>query len=520
MPSAPVPDWARAQGHARKSLSDWISTSIERHSAVEYHGIHDEGSFTASWDAYYFTTQDARIRDFLVWLRDGFARWGSENLLHGYYAEGEVHHATEPFTHFIARFRTLAPDDPVTAKLLEDAAEHLGNWVPAIPEWYDWRTHSMRSWRIGTRVVKTTPPDDYEEPDSARPAIFALAAYATTGKERYLALCCDYADKWAAALLEKPLPRVRFLLSSEDSYNDRIAIQATGDLLLRLELVVASGMADWLLDLYHITEKPTYRDALEVVMGGLAQVVADPRNSICAALLGKYRRITGDTQFDTSILDGLGDPPLYDSGPLVLRDDWRDAHETRKGRSMILNKRIGHRFDQIRWGDADGNEIVEPTGSAWALAWQITGNPKYAARALFLAGERLRLAATKLDDGRDHGCGGNTTGAVASGHGRADRYGHVNAVWGPLVLGSTRVFSAEEPLLNYPNGLPYDLASLIRFAPEPAVEWINTGNAPVTFTWLDRSLGTPVEREITLAPGRRAEAGLGSALPLLKIPPN
>ncbi len=509
-----TPEWAKAQTSARRVLERWISSSIARNLEIPYHGIHDEGSFTASWDAFYFTTRDARIRDFLVWLRDGFADWTKDNLLHGYYPEGEVHHATEPFTHFIARFRTLLAGDPLTAHLLEDAAEHVGNWVPEIPAWYDWKAHCMKSWRIGTRVVKTTPPDDYEEPDSVRPAIIALAAYAVTGKERYLAFCCDYADKWAAALLETPLPRVRFLQSAEDLYNDRIVHQATGNLQLRLELVVASGLADWLMDLFYLTEKPTYAEASRVVMAGLVPVLADPRNSVAASLVAKYRRVTGDRSLDETIIASLGEPPRYDKAGIVLREDWTDSKETRKGKSMLLNKRIGHRFDQVRWADEEGQEVTEPTGAAWALAWQITGEERYAARAMFLAGERLRLALEKLHDGRDHGCGGNTVGAVASGHGRADRFGHVNSVWGPLVIGSSRVFSAEQPLVIYPFGLPDGVASLVNSAGHAGVEWFNTGEVARSVTWVDGSRPDATPRHVIIQPGERREAPLEKTFPI------
>jgi len=400
--------------------------------------------------------------------------------------------------------------------MLEDAAEHLGNWVPEVPAWYDWKTHCMKSWRIGTRVVKTTPPDDYEEPDSVRPAIIALAAYAVTGKERYLAFCCDYADKWAAALLETPLPRVRFLKSAETSYNDRIVLQATGNLQLRLELVVASGLADWLMDLFHLTEKPTYAEALRVVVAGLVPVLADPRNSVAAALVAKYRRVTGDKSLDEAIVASLGDPPRYDQRGIVLRGDWTDPHETRKGRSMLLNMRIGHRFDQVRWADEEGQEITEPTGAAWALAWQITGEERYAARAMFLAGERLRLALEKLQDGRDHGCGGNTIGAVASGHGRADRFGHVNSVWGPLVIGSSRVFSADQPLVIYPSGLPDRVASLVNCAGNTGVKWFNTGEVASSVTWVDGSSPGATPQHLTIHPGEQREAPLGKMFPIAR----
>ena len=45
---------------ARRALDTemdrWISAAIKRNRGVAYHGIHDEGSFTFSWDAAFLAT--------------------------------------------------------------------------------------------------------------------------------------------------------------------------------------------------------------------------------------------------------------------------------------------------------------------------------------------------------------------------------------------------------------------------------------------------------------------------------
>jgi len=178
---------------------------------------------------------------------------------------------------------------------------------------------------------------------------------------------------------------------------------------------------------------------------------------------------------------------------------------------------VGRRFDQVRWAvpTASGelSEVTEPNPAAWALAYQITGEQRFAARAMFVAGERIRVGRHTLDDGRDHGCAGKTLGAVASGHGRADRFGDVNSVLGPTLLGSTRLFSAEQPIVVYPDGLPDNVATLVRFDGEPTVIWLNTGDAETAIRWRDGSAPDAAESALTLAPGETRSASLGRGMP-------
>jgi hypothetical protein len=214
----------------------------------------------------------------------------------------------------------------------------------------------------------------------------------------------------------------------------------------------------------------------------------------------------------------LSQPPPYDTAGYVLLE--RQDEKEQRGIGLIFNKFIGHRFDQVRWGvkGEDGvREVTEPTPAAWALAYHITGDVKYAARAMFLAAERLRIGRQSLDDGRDHGCGGYSVGALASGHGRADRFGDVNSVLGPLMLGSVRLFNAEQPLVEYPNGLPDDVATLISWEPEPRVRWRNESDAPLTFTWRDTSADGKAPRTESLAPGESKSAVLSGIMPRYTI---
>ena len=440
-------------------------------------------------------------------------------MLHGYYRKGEVHHGTEPFTHFVARFRSLEPGDPVSARLLDDVAHHTGNWADGVPDWYDWNEHRLLSWSIGAEIMPIEPPHDYEEPDSIRPAMITLAAYAATGDGRYLGFCTDYADKWAGGLLEKPLPRITWWGSSPEHYDERFREQLKSGMEQRIEFIVAAGLLDYLMDLFHLTGRGLYRRAVERVVPTLVEHVADPRSAIAAGLLAKYRRLTGDTSFDERILAAIGkDTP---SGKLVMLET-RDESKSRGTQGIIINLRIGHRWDQVRWGrrQADGSveEITEPSPAAWLLAYQVTGDDSYAATAMASAAERLRLTNGAIRDGRDHGCAGDTVGAVASGHGRADRHGDVNTVFGPIALGSMRLFSAEEPIVVVSGGLPEGVLSHVRFALQPEVTFVNESGAAVEFSYRDASAGAASGKHtVSLGPGETSTHPLRGVVPLPEL---
>ena len=89
-----------------------------------------------SWWGYHQLFGDARVIEFGYMLRDGFAAWARENMTHGFYHTGEVHHQTEIFSCFLCRLWLTEPDD-LTAELIVDAAHHIGNWVEGLPAWYD-----------------------------------------------------------------------------------------------------------------------------------------------------------------------------------------------------------------------------------------------------------------------------------------------------------------------------------------------------------------------------------------------
>ena len=83
---------------------------------------------------------------------------------------------------------------------------------------------------------------------------------------------------------------------------------------------------------------------------------------------------------------------------------------------------VGRRNDMIHWAEwhADGSTTPtrEPSTAALTLAYQVTGDAGYAARALDTAARKLAMARRVLRGGREHADMGGAVCSVAAGHGR------------------------------------------------------------------------------------------------------
>lgn len=458
-----MPAWAEAFVTLRREMDAWIAASLRIQGQVPFQGIHDEGSFIASWLAHYLLTRDPAILDFARFLRDGFAGWSREHLHHGFAARGEAHHQTEFFTQFLVRLWHVAPDD-LTGALIVDAAEHVGNWVPGVPEWYDWERNVFRAWHVGTAAVQE---EGFEVPDHFRLIQLALAAYAVTEEDRYLDLSVRWASRWAEEVVARE-PEPPTTLETGAGPRDpqvmdiaRGAAHAGAGRAGLIEPFVAAGAVDVFLDLYQLTGQALFANAGRALCAGLVDEVGDPYANPPGALLHRYRLVTGDTSLDPRVLGALSALP----------------EETEDRYVMLLEEPtigpvpgIGKRNDMIRWGyREEGGGLREetcPAPSALMLAYNLTGNIEYATRGLQLAARRLRLARGALADGRTHGCGGRSVSAVASGHGRDSGYGNVTGCFYALALGAHRYLGHERPAVEVPgDALAADAAMLVRCEP-------------------------------------------------------
>ena len=464
----------------RREMSAWIARSIARNSRIPWQGGHDEGTFTSSWFGFYQLTGDEQIADFLYSMRDGFFGWAKDNLRHGYYRTGEPHHQPETFMIFLTRLLHLDWQHQPTIEAIEHAAHHLGNWVDGIPDWYDWQTHRFLSYSLGTETVDTGARNSYEVPDHFRLLQVLITAHLATKQERYLELCGDYADRWAALILaeEDYVPaKLPAEIVADDAYwsgpglpepqsfarmAERLRANAGEKLAANVEMHVSAGTVDTLLDLFELCGKQLYVEAAKKLLGFAIPALSDPYALPPGSLLLKYRKVTGDTTFDEEALRRIGEMP-DEAAPLsdlMFTDTKEEEHPMG----------IGRRRDAVRWGyRREDDTIVEErcaSPTALVLAYDITGDAGYLARALAKSALRIAMARATLKDGRDHGCAGATVSAVASGHGRACGIGNVTGVLYPAAFGSYRFCNAEKLQVRYYDangklGLPENVAARV-----------------------------------------------------------
>lgn len=504
------PDWADSFFAVRDRMQSWIDRAITRHEAVPYQGGHDEGTFISSWFGVHQLFGMNRVLDFARFLRDGFAKWSRENMLHGFYPRGEAHHQTEIFTFFLCRLWRVAPDDS-TAELIVDAAHHVGNWVEGLPEWYDHDQARFLSWRIGTESIGGRRSRGYEVPDHFRLIQLALTAHDITGQQRYLDLCKGYADRWAEAILEAPVDEPPTVIRSGDAAVDEDEVMSAvgahhhgGSPLERVEPHVPAGTVDVMLDLYTMTGEDRYADAARRICEALIPALSDPYSNPPGALLSRYRAETGDSSLDDAAIErmeeGIEETLVGLDGMLRLLERTRvsgyalaagrlyasladnpfaadrleasaDLYERLVGERPTVGRRvetpamvvetlsgkpvagIGKRRDMIRWAWENEMGALRPTSAlpppTLMLAWQILGDDALPASALRTIADRIGLAARSLRDGRHHGCAGSTVGAVASGHGRDGGYGNVTGAYFPLAAGMLRRLCHEQPRVRF-----------------------------------------------------------------------
>ncbi len=500
------PRWADDFFSVRNHMRRWIDRSINRHSRTPYQGGHDEGTFISSWFGFHQLFGTPKVLDFARFLRDGFAKWSHENMIHGFYPEGEAHHQTEIFTFFLCRLWRVAPDD-TTAELIVDAAHHVGNWVDGVPDWYDWDEHRFLSWRIGTESIGGPRSRGYEVPDHVRLIQLAPTAHDITGEQRYLDLSTAYPDRWADAILAAPGDEPPTVIRSGETAADEqevfyaIGGHHNGDSATeRVAPPVPPGTADVFPDLHALTGEDPHADAAPRICEALLPSLSDPYSNPTGALLSRYRAETGDTSLDDAAIErmkgGIEETLVGLDGILRLLERTRvsgyalaagrlyasladnpfaedrlgpsaDLYERLVGERPTVGRRsetpamvietlsgkpvagIGKRQDMVRWAWENEMGSLRQTSAlpppTVMLAWQILGDEKLAASALRTVGERVGLAASALRDGRMHGCAGSTVGAVASGHGRDGGYGNVTGAYFPLAAGMTRRLCQEQP---------------------------------------------------------------------------
>ncbi len=227
-----MPSWAGEQLALRYLLENWISQEIDRYDREGFdglfagkggHALDEAGGYTRSFVSAFCLNGDRRIEQFMKRFRDDWhhALTESGHFYHGYDSNEEgdyITHTAEAFTQFLLNVLYLDISDEKTVSMVEDAAEHLGNWNPEVQDWYDWDKHVFLSYFLGTRSSYHKPPYNRQSTRHFRVLAIASAAFEATGRQRYLDLCRDYWATWSDRILAAPEAEVpmSFKLIDED----------------------------------------------------------------------------------------------------------------------------------------------------------------------------------------------------------------------------------------------------------------------------------------------------------------
>lgn len=476
----------------RNEMDAWLDQSRRMDPPSRHGGGEDEANYALAWFPHYLVTGSSAVLEHFEYLRDMLSGWVERECLHGYEPEAEAHHGTEPFLLFLPRYLGLVSDDKKAASLLDDAAEHIGNWVSDIPDWYDWDRDRFYGYYIGTRTVGGDSEYDVELAEHFRFVHIALAAHRVTGQDRYLEWALRYGRRRAQMIVDipdGPLPVVwgeegEPIWHGSARAGQKKAAQGNhhvaGDPLVGVEVLLASGAIYALGDLFAASGDDVFRNAAKRIVEPLIDELLDPYADPGAAAISYYRQAFDDHSLDERILAQIKNMPDPQDGelamvfPQVRKREWPG---------------VGKRNDMTYWGiwGADGSvtPTTEPCSATLTLAYQLTGKVVYAERALKQASTKLMMARRALRGGREHADMGSAVCSAAAGHGRNWGIGAVTGCYGPLLLGTREVKSKVTPLIEVKHdgglGLPEGVMSLVQSSVH--AKFYNGGEALETFYW-------------------------------------
>lgn len=481
----------------RLEMDRWLDQSRRMDPPSHQGGGEDEANYSLSWFPHYLITGSKGVRTHFHCLLDQLSGWVNRDCLHGYEPEAEIHHGTEPFLLFLPRYLGIFPEDGKARGLLEDAAHHIGNWVEEIPAWFDWRENRFFGYHIGTRTVEQGKGSANELAEHFRFIHIALAAYRVLGEDRYFDWALGYGRRRAEMIIsvpEGPLP-VMWGADGEPVWEKMmLEVQAemsgrhhhlAGDPLIGVEVLLASGVIYALGDLFQVSRENVFREAAKRIARPLIAELLDPYADPGAAAVSYYRRVFEDSSMDNEICKVINQMPSEEEGDLAM---------VIPGISQRTKPGVGKRADMVFWGvwndEGSVTPVREPSTAMLTLAYQMTGDMTYAARAFRQAAARLKVARGVLRGGREHADMGGAICSVAAGHGRNWGLGAVTACYGPLIMGTREVLGMVKPTVEVRQGeanlgLPETIISLV-IPPglgTGSVRFWNGGNTKVQFSW-------------------------------------
>ena len=455
MNALPLPSYVSAEMHSRRvepshdldhacqrfvdDLRRWAYAAIDRYADEPPTDVHDQGTYTTGWEPLLRANADERIVPFLQQtrdrIRDHFTQ--TRQWRHGYWRMQEAHHGTEHYELFLGALQRVVPQDRETARQLDDAAEHMGNWSSGAPDWFDWDRRRFHSLFFGADGLRVEPCMALNPPDHLRCVNICLLAASNpqtaTVKSRYIELAAAYAGEWADAILAgDALPialtadGALYQFSEDDKALYYSFMGEAPDLkseVDRAENLLGSDAINTFLRLWRETGELRFRRAAERVLDPLVTQLSDADAGAAADAVRAYRRWTGDARYDGAALEAVNRLDPFDIREITL-----DTELTRPARR---ESGVGKRSDAPRWLEDGRARRHNPI--TLAVAAEIRGDSALQTRALDLARTYFLLARAAFADGRDHGCSARSVSAIARGHGRENHAGMTTAVLGPAL---------------------------------------------------------------------------------------
>lgn len=418
-------------------LRRWAYEAVDRYADEPATDVHDQGTYTTGWEPLLRANPDERILHFLQQkrdsIRDHFNR--TQQWKHGYWRMQEAHHGTEHYELFLGALQRVLPDDQETGRQLNDAAEHIGNWSNAAPDWFDWDRRRFHSLFFGADGLRTEPGMALNTPDHLRCVNICLLAASNqetaTAGAQYIELATVYAGEWADAILAgDAIPialtpdGILYEFSADDEalyyafMGEAPDLQAEVD---RAENLLGSDAINTFLRLWQESGQHRFRLAAERLLEPLAAQLPDADAGAAADAVRTYRRCTGDTRYDKAVLEAAAQLDPFDITEITL--------DTTSKRPARRASGVGKRSDAPRWLEDGRTRRHSPI--TLAVAAEITGDNALQTCALDLARSYFLLARAAFPDGRDHGCSARSVSAIARGHGRENHAGMTTAVLGP-----------------------------------------------------------------------------------------
>ncbi len=426
-------DVAEARTRLLEGVKHWAYDCMVRYGDAAPTDVHDQATYTTGWAPYIENSGDAEALAFMKGLRDQIRDHfvATDQWHHGYWREQEAHHGTEHFELFLGTLFRLDPEDAETQHQLLDAAEHIGNWVPGIPAWFDTNTGLFHSMYLGTTVVRAAEEVTLNVSDHLRLVNLCLLAYDMSRESRYLTFADDYSRQWADAIASGDhLPTgltphrvvTDFDAATERAYRSfaGMAGQLDND-VDRCENLLASNGIGAMLKLWTLTNRTVYKQAVERMLDVLVTQLPDPDAGAAADAVRGYRNVTGDRRYDAALLKAVNSS-IARRDPLAVKEIGIEPDIQRPSRPPG----IGKRADMPNWFEDGAPRLHNPV--TLSVAAEVRGDTVLATCALDLARTYLELAVDTLRDGRDHGCAANTINAIVRGHGRDNSVGVVTGV--------------------------------------------------------------------------------------------